>query len=177
MTGTDHDWGGLSLEETAALVQNHLRSQGIESVLVGGACVSIYSRKGPLSWDLDFVTYRPQKDVVKAMADLGFQRSKGRELYHEGCPFYADFVAPPLAIGNAPVEQLATLQTRFGPVTMLTLDDCVKDRLAAFIHWKDRQSLEQAKHLLQAGQVDKPGLIRWLKGEKADATITLLNLE
>lgn len=34
---------GLTIGELAAYIAEHLRSKGIETVLVGGACISIYS--------------------------------------------------------------------------------------------------------------------------------------
>lgn len=34
---------GLSLGELAAFVADHLRSRGIDVVLVGGACICIYT--------------------------------------------------------------------------------------------------------------------------------------
>jgi len=37
------DWQKLSIIKLAALISDHLQKNGIEVVLVGGACVSLYS--------------------------------------------------------------------------------------------------------------------------------------
>ena len=37
------DWAHISLKDLAALVSKTLREGGIDAVLVGGACVSIYT--------------------------------------------------------------------------------------------------------------------------------------
>jgi len=47
--------------------------------------------------------------------------------------------------------------------------DCVKDRLAAFYHWNDRQSLEQAILVSRRQSVDLKEIRRWsLKEGMAD---------
>lgn len=45
----------LTIGELAAYIAEHLRSKGIETVLVGGACISIYSANEFSSFDLDFI--------------------------------------------------------------------------------------------------------------------------
>jgi len=45
----------MSLGEIAAFVCSHLRKHGINVVLSGGACVSIYTTNRYQSYDLDFV--------------------------------------------------------------------------------------------------------------------------
>jgi hypothetical protein len=42
------DWTKISLKEFAGYLSKELRKKGIETVLVGGACVTIYS-ENPLS--------------------------------------------------------------------------------------------------------------------------------
>jgi len=50
---------------------------------------------------------------------------------------------------------------------LLSPTDCVKDRLASFIHWKSRDSYNQA--LLvgrnQRGKIDMREIARWCEGE------------
>jgi len=59
-------------EELAGFVSEGLRKQGIETVLVGGACVTIYSKNRYQSYDLDCITYGDIKKVRKALQDLAF---------------------------------------------------------------------------------------------------------
>lgn len=44
---------------------------------------------------------------------------------------------------------------------MLAPTDCVKDRLAAFFHWNDKQGLEQALLVAIASPIDINDVIRW----------------
>lgn len=108
-----------------------MKNQGIDAVLVGGACVSIYSQNKYQSYDLDFVTYNQLKQVEKALAKEGFKRT-GRCFTHEDCPFLIDFVNPPIAIGNEMIHHFKTLKTSIGSLQLLTPTDCVKDRLSSF---------------------------------------------
>ena len=51
------DWENITLKELAGYVSEGLRTRGIETILVGGACVTIYSENRYQSFDLDYVTY------------------------------------------------------------------------------------------------------------------------
>jgi ABC-type transport system substrate-binding protein len=44
---------GMSIGDLAALVADHLRQSGINVVLTGGSCVSIYTQNRYQSYDLD----------------------------------------------------------------------------------------------------------------------------
>lgn len=48
----------ISLKEFAGYISEELRMRGIEAVLVGGACVTIYSENRYQSYDLDFYLFR-----------------------------------------------------------------------------------------------------------------------
>jgi|694.fasta_scaffold65745_6 hypothetical protein len=59
------DWSAISLKEFAGYVSEELRKRGIETVLVGGACVTIYSENRYQSYDLDYITYEKMQKVKK----------------------------------------------------------------------------------------------------------------
>ncbi len=161
-------WAKLTLAETAARVSEHLRSQGCSTVLVGGACVSIYSDNRYESLDLDYVAAEPLKQLATALKPLGFTQGGDRHFVHPDSQFLIEFVAPPVAIGNeAPVTRTAKHATREGIITMLTPTDCVKDRLAAFIHWHDPQALEQALLVARQQTVNLRQIRQWAKAEMA----------
>ena len=141
-----------------------MKSNGIEAVLVGGACVSIYSQNRYQSYDLDFVTYEELKLIEKVLAKIGFKRI-GRCFRHENCPYLIDFVNPPIAIGSEPIQHFETLKTPAGSLQLLTPTDCVKDRLSSFIHWNDEQALEQALLVANDNPIDLNDIKRWSKGE------------
>jgi len=48
---------------------------------------------------------------------------------------------------------------------LLSPTDCVKDRLAAYYHWNDEQSLDQALMVYKENQVDLGEVERWSLNE------------
>jgi hypothetical protein len=157
----------MSTEEIAALICEHLKKQGFEATLTGGACVSIYSHNKYQSSDLDYVM--PIYDLNKtdrAMKELGFDRIKSHRHYvNRNCPFYVEFPPPPLSIGGEVVSKINHLKTDYGELRILTPTDSVKDRLAAFYHWSDHQSLEQALLVAREQKIDIANIRAWSKRE------------
>jgi len=86
------------------------------------------------------------------MCELGFVRSSGRYFSHPDTDILVEFPPGPLAIGGSPVTKVASLEIEKQNLELLTPTQCVMDRLAAYYHWDDRESLEQA--LLVAGLHD-----------------------
>jgi len=113
------------------LFSSKLDENGINAILVGGACVSIYTKNKYLSSDLDFVSTSSIKEIFPVLAKLGFNRKSSRHFERKGYPFFVEFVAPPAAIGDEPVKK-NILMTRTGNIILLTPTDSVKDRLAAY---------------------------------------------
>jgi hypothetical protein len=155
------DWKKIGIKQLAALISEKLRERGIDAILVGGACVSIYTKNRYLSFDLDFVTHSTLKEVSPALSDIGFKRESSRHFIRSGCPFFIEFVAPPAAIGNEPVKDKFSLKTKMGTLVMLTPTDSVKDRLAAYYHWNDPQALEQALMVAKSQEVNLREVKRW----------------
>jgi len=158
------DFSNPDLKELACLIYETLKANGIHAVLVGGACVSIYSDNRYQSSDLDFATYEELKPIEKALAKLGFSRT-GRQFSHEQCPYLIDFVNPPIAVGHEAVHEFSTLKTSVGSLQLLSPTDCVKDRLAAFFHWNDAQGLKQALMVAENHSIDIKDLKHWAKAE------------
>jgi hypothetical protein len=159
------NWKQIKIKELAALVCHKLNEKDIDAVLVGGACVSIYTKNKYVSYDLDFVSYAALKDITAVLADLGFKRESSRHFVRKECPYFIEFVAPPLSIGSERVKQEEKIKTRFGSITLLTPTDSVKDRLAAYYHWNDPQALEQAVMISKAQKVDLKDIKRWSVAE------------
>jgi hypothetical protein len=149
-----------------------LKKHGVEVVLTGGACVSIYSENKYQSLDLDFVSDAAEHDtkaVRESMDELGFKRAAEGFFARSDCLFIIEFIAPPLAVGCEPVKKTVTIRTRSGQLRLLSPTDCVKDRLAAYYHWNDRQSLDQALMVAKYRKIDLKEVERWSKVEgKAD---------
>lgn len=153
---------GLSIGELAAFVADHLRSRGIDVVLVGGACICIYSENKYCSFDLDFVTtgMTSRQRIRSALAEINFVEEQ-RYFKNPETAFFIEFPSGPLAIGDEPPSEITTLQYPTGSLRLLSPTDCVKDRLAAYYHWKDQQSLEQAILVASDHQVDLDEVRRW----------------
>ncbi len=147
------------------MVTVKLTEKGVDAILVGGACVSIYTGNRYVSSDLDFVSTATIKEISSALSELGFERKSSRHFERKDCPFFLEFVSPPAAIGSEPVKGLNVIRTRRGRIFLLTPTDSVKDRLAAYYHWNDPQSLEQAVLLAEAQEIDFKEVKRWSKKE------------
>ena len=57
------DISKLTIKDLAHYICNLLTENKIDVVLVGGACVSIYSKNKYMSYDLDFVTDKTLKEI------------------------------------------------------------------------------------------------------------------
>lgn len=136
------------------------RKRGIETILVGGACVTIYSENRYQSYDLDYVTYEDMRKVKKALMEMGFLE-KALYFQHPGCPWFVEFVSPPAAVGNEYVRDFGSVETRFGKIKLLRPVDSVKDRLGAYYHWYDRQGLEQAINICLEQEIELSEVQRW----------------
>jgi hypothetical protein len=91
---------------------------------------------------------------------IGFY-PKDRYFRHDNCQYFLDFVPPPPSIGNEPVKEIVRIKQGNRILKLLSPTDCVKDRLAAFYHWQDRQSLEQAVLVCLNNTVDLKEIERW----------------
>ena len=156
----------LAIGELAAYIAEHLRNKGIEVVLVGGACISIYSANEYSSFDLDFIitSTSTRQKVRAALAEIDFIE-ENRYFVNPLTPFFVEFPSGPLAIGDEPPSEISTLRFSTGNLRLLSPTDCVKDRLAAFYHWKDQQSLEQAILIASDHDIDIAEVRRWSVNE------------
>jgi len=143
-----------------------LRKNGIETVLTGGACVVIYTNERYMSYDLDFVLVSSgkQKEAHKLLRKIGFCE-KDRYFKHPDSEYLIDFVSPPASVGSEPVKSIAEIKKRGRRLKLLSPTDCVKDRLAGFYHWKDRQALDQAVMVCRSRPVDLEEVKRWSGNE------------
>lgn len=156
----------MSPEELSAFICQSLLDAGIVVTLTGGGCVAVWSNGEYVSKDLDFIEQGtvPRREIRAVLKDAGFNQS-GRYFTHPETDFFIEFPAGPLAVGDEPVVGISERQTATGKLRLLSPTDCVKDRLAAFFHWKDRQALEQALLVARAQDVNLAEIGRWSKAE------------
>ena len=166
--------GNMSPEELAALVCRALADAGITVTLTGGACVAIWSKGKYVSHDLDFIEEGPvsRSKVEEVLSQLGFSPS-GRHFINPDSAFFVEFPVGPLMVGDERVQRTSRRKTSTGVLRLLTPTDCVKDRLAAFFHWNDRQSLEQALLVAKAQRINLADISRWSQAEGHDKKFML----
>ncbi len=154
-----------ALEALALAVGEALAGQGIRAVLTGGACAGIYSGGFYSSQDVDFVlegrVTLPMLDA--AMKSLGFSR-KGNRYVHPDSPFWVEFPRGPLGIGKDLEIQPVLLRPGRRTLALSPTDSC-RDRLEAFFHWSDRQSLAVAVEIALRNEVDLARIRRWSEAE------------
>ena len=157
----------MSMEELAAYICSKLGEKGIETVLSGGSCVQIYSRGKYTSEDIDLIDrFNGGHTLIKkVMLDMGF-KEHNRYFVHEETELFIEFPRGPLGVGDAPVDTIATLEESTGILKLLTPTDCIKDRLAAYYHWDDPQSLEQAVWVAEKNAFDFRSIEQWSRKEQ-----------
>ncbi len=158
------DWEKITLRDLAGFVSEELKKRGIDTILVGGACVTIYSENRYQSYDLDYITYEDMKKVRKALHELGF-KEKNKYFQHDNCPWFLEFVSPPVAVGNQFISEFNKIMTPFGEIKLLRKEDSVKDRLSSFYHWNDKQALSQAVNICLEQNIDLNEIEKWSLNE------------
>ena len=151
-----------TLADVAAAVADALRRAEIVAVLTGGACATFYSGGAYQSHDLDFIIRSggTRRSLDEAMATIGFGRD-GDKYSHPRTRFFVEFPRGPLAIGDDLAITPVELKLGAGSTPALSATDTCRDRLAAFYHWSDRQSLEVAVQVGLRARVNMSVIKRW----------------
>lgn len=151
----------MSRKAFAAKIVKQLKSHNISCVLVGGACLSIYTDNRHESLDLDFISPHSIDSIEAALAEVGFER-EGRYFRHSSAKFYVEFPTGPVAIGHkVPVKPEGKFRVDGTVVNMLSPTQCVMDRLAAWFHWNDRRSLIHALWVCEKQPVNLSKIKAW----------------
>ena len=165
----------MSIEELGGLVCESLQKAGITVTLTGGACVAIWSGGQYISHDLDFIEEGPvsQRKIREVLGQLGFTARMGRHFVHPESEFFVEFPVGPLMVGDERVEKFRVRKTLAGALRLLSPTDCVKDRLAAFYLWNDREALQQALLVAHAQKIDLANVRRWSVAEDNEGKFRL----
>jgi hypothetical protein len=152
----------MSMEELGAYVCSALEQEGIKTVLSGGSCAEIYSHGKYVSDDIDLINrYNAREaEITPVMTRLGFSEYT-RYYIHPDTKYFIEFPRGPLGVGDAPVHDIASIEYETGILRLLTPTDCVKDRLAAYYHWKDEQGLDQAVWVASQNEIDIEAVQNW----------------
>ena len=155
-----------SLAEVAACVAQALARAKIRAVLTGGACATIYSKGEYQSSDLDFVLQSAitPEQLDALMESIGFHPT-GNRYEHPRTTFFVEFPAGPLGIGaDIDIRPVVTRIARIRVKALSATDSC-RDRLAAFYHWNDRQSLITAVQIARHRKVNLKAIRAWSERE------------
>ena len=139
------NWKEATEEQVWKFVGWHLAKNGIETILVGGAVAAIYSEGIYKSGDLDFVlkTYIDGK-IPELMSQIGFKNTGGRHYIHPKCEKFVEFMFGPAGIGDDIKIKPDAVKVGSQTLFIYSPTDCIRDRLASYIHFKARECLDQA---------------------------------
>ncbi len=162
-------WKSCSEVELWKFVAFHFAKAGIETILVGGSVVSIYSEGIYKSGDIDMVlnTYSRMNDAEEIMKSIGFQKFSTRYFKHPKCDhLFVEFLHPPVMIGDdAKNIKLEKVEVEKYSIKILSPTDCIKDRLASFIYFKSRECLDQALLVARKQKFNMKDVESWSKQE------------
>lgn len=165
------DWKHCSEAELWQYVAWHLEGAGIRSVLVGGAVVAIYSEGLYRSGDLDLIMDSFEKGrLEEVLGDIGFIPSKSRYFKHPECDhLFLEFPPGPVEIGEEFPVIPDEIMIGGRALQLLSPTDCVKDRLAGYIHWKSRANFDQAVLVCrrQSERIHFDRIQKWCEAEGA----------
>ncbi len=156
-------------EELWKYVGYHLAKAGIESVLVGGAVVAVYSQGAYRSGDLDFVSGAGMRPKIQSVLEsLGFESIHSRHFEHPDCPHLSiEFPPGPVSIGDDHHIKPAEVKIGGRILKILSPTDCIRDRLASYIHFNARECLDQAVLVAKSQPFDLETVRKWCLSEGA----------
>jgi hypothetical protein len=161
-----------SEEELWKYVASHLKKNGVDTVLVGGAVVSIYTDGLYKSGDLDlFKSSLFGKEVEEILKEIGFTKYNQRHYKHPECDhLFLEFPGGVLGIGEDTNIKPSEVEAHGEIIKLLSPTDCIKDRLASYIHFNARECLDQAILVAQNQPFIEKEISAWCRKENADET-------
>ena len=163
------DWSKCTEEQMWKYVSTHLSKNGLDTLLVGGAVVAIYTEGAYHSGDLDFVLLSYLNDKLpKLMSDIGFSVSQSRHFSHPKCKhLFIEFVSGPPGIGEDTAIKPAEIQSEGQTIKIFSPTDCIRDRLASYVHFRALECLDQAVMVAQRHPFNRSKVKKWCESEGA----------
>ncbi len=120
-----------------------------------------------MSYDLDFVliSSEKQKKAKYLLLSIGFFE-EGSYFRHKDSEYFLHFVSPPPSVGSEPIKEVSEIKKGNRKLKLLSPTDCVKDRLASYYFWNDKQALNQAILVCKDCKIDLKEIERWSKNEE-----------
>ncbi len=160
----------ISIARLAVIISEHLKANGIISVLSGGSVVTIYTDTNFYeSKDLDFISPADHQQILKVMAKIGFEKIKKthKHLTHARTQILVEFPTGPVNLGGSPIryENIDEQPLEGGSIRILSPTQSVMDRLLHYVANKDPQGLDQAREICERQIVNLSAIDRWAKKE------------
>jgi hypothetical protein len=161
-------WADCNEEDVWHYVAWHLANNGIETILVGGAVAAIYSEGIYKSGDLDLVlkNYIEGK-ITEVMNTIGFKNSGGRHYINPKSPVFVEFMFGPAGIGDDIQIKPDAKKIHGQTLYIYSPTDCIRDRLASYIHFRARECLDQAVLVARKFPFNKKKVKEWCIAEGA----------
>jgi hypothetical protein len=161
------NWESCTEEELWKYVATHLAANGIDTILVGGAVVAVYSEGAYRSGDLDLVLLSYLNDKLpEVMSKMGFKVSQSRHYSHPKCKhLIVDFASGPPGIGDDYKIKPAEVKSEGKIIKLYSPTDCIRDRLASYIHFNALECLDQAILVAKKHPFDRTKVKRWCEAE------------
>lgn len=159
-----------SLIDVCFAVCTVLDATGVTAVLTGGSAAQYYAANQSESYDVDFMIVFEPGDAagLEALQYLGYHYAN--DAYHHSENAYTiEFPKGPFAIGDDLVQHWEAVKRDREVLYVLDRTDCVRDRLAAFYLWDDRQSLTVARAVARSGPTDMERVRNWSEREQQTA--------
>ena len=141
-------------------------------MLTGGSAATVYAPSAYQSRDLDFILQFSTRhaDGARVLSSLGYELS-GNFYVHTQNELTLDFPPGPLSVGGDVLTRWDTLREGEAVLHILDPTDSCRDRLAGFIFWNDRGSLDQAVAvaLSQEKRLDLDRIRDWCRRERRTA--------
>jgi hypothetical protein len=166
------NWNNCSTEVLWKFVATHLSRQGIDTVLVGGAVVTIYSEGAYPSDGLDLVQLNHlSQDLPKAMSEIGFELKDNRHYQHPHCKhLFLEFSSGPIGIGNDTRISPDEMRVDGTVIKIFSPTDCIRDRLASTIHFNAMECLDQAILVAKNQPFNDSRIKKWCASEGSPET-------
>lgn len=156
-----------TLRDVAFTTCTALEDSGTTAVLSGGGAATIWAPDAVQSLDLDFILVTAKGDSSREILEtLGYRLEDDRYV-HRVNSLFLEFPPGPLTVGGDIITRWETLLEGNRVLHLLTPTDSCRDRLAGFLFWNDRGSLEQAVAVARATckAIDLNRIETWCEAE------------
>lgn len=133
----------------ASVITAALNPVGIDPVLVGGSAVAYFTDGVYTTNDIDMIA-PTTNELKQVMKELGFGKI-GKDFVNKRLGIYVEF--PSDALG--PTEKYSKLNLEGSTINIISIEDLIVDRLAAFKYWKSGIDGVNALMMLEQDLADR----------------------